>query len=63
MAEINRLSVGKVLDKLRRDEALKTPKTRQIDKKLRTADEELERLRAASARLKRGHRGGTAGRD
>jgi hypothetical protein len=63
MAEINKLSVGKVLDKLRRDEALKTPKTSHIDKKIRTADEEIERLRAASRRLKRSHRGGTTGHD
>jgi hypothetical protein len=63
MAEINKLSVGKVLDKLRRDDALKNPKTTQIDKKLRTTDEEIERLRAASLRLKHGHRGRTTGRD
>jgi hypothetical protein len=62
MAEINKLSVGKVLDKLRRDDALKN-KTTQIDKKLRTTDEEIERLRAASLRLKPGHRGRTTGRD
>ena len=63
MAEINKLSVGKVLDKLRRDEALKNPRTSQLDKKIRTTEEEIQRLRAASLRLKRGHRGGTAGRD
>jgi TolA-binding protein len=63
MAEINKLSVSKVLDKLRRDDAPKTAKTSQLEKKLRTADEEIERLRAASRRLKRGHPGGTTGRD
>ena len=63
VAEINKLSVGKVLDKLRRDKALKTPKTSQISKKLRTTDEEIERLRAASLGLKRGHRGNMTGRD
>jgi TolA-binding protein len=63
MAEINKLSVGKVLDKLRRDDAPKNVKTNQLDKKIRTAEEEIERLRAASLRLKRGHRGGAAGRD
>jgi hypothetical protein len=63
MAEINKLSVGKVLDKLRRDEASKNPKTSQIDKKLKTTDEEIGRLRAASVHLKRSHRGGKAGRD
>jgi TolA-binding protein len=63
MAEINKLSVGKVLDKLRRDDAPKSAKTSQLEKKIRTTDEEIERLRAASLRLKRGHRGGTTGRD
>jgi hypothetical protein len=63
MAEINKLSVGKVLDKLRRDDVPKNVKTNQFDKKIRTAEEEIERLRAASLRLKRGHRGGAAGRD
>ena len=63
MAEINKLSVGKVLDKLRGGEAPKSPKTSQIGKKLKTTDEEIERLRAASLRLKRGYRGDTTGRD
>jgi TolA-binding protein len=63
MAEINKLSVGKVLDKLRRDNAPKNAKTSQLEKKLRTTDEEIERLRAASLRLKRGNRGDTTGRD
>jgi hypothetical protein len=63
MAEINKLSVGKVLDKLRRDDAPKTAKTSQLDKELRTTDEEIQRLRTASLRLKRGHRGGKTGRD
>jgi hypothetical protein len=63
MAEINKLSVGKVLDKLRRDDAPKTAKTSQLDKKLRTTDEEIQRLRAASRRLKRGHQSDTTGRD
>jgi len=38
MAEINKLSVGKVLDKLRRDEAPKNAKTSQLDKQIRTTD-------------------------
>ena len=63
MAEINKLSVGKVLDKLRRDDAPKNAKISQLDKKIRTTDEEIQRLRAASLRLKRRHRGGTTGRD
>ena len=63
MAEINKLSVGKVLDKLRRDDAPKNEKTSQLDKKIRTTEEEIQRLRAASLHLKRGHRGGTTGRN
>jgi len=61
MAEINKLSVGKVLDKLRRDEVQKSPKISQIDKKLKIT-EEIERLRAASVHPKGGHRGGTTRR-
>lgn len=54
MAEINKLSVGKVLDKLRSDGALKTSKIEQLDEKNKTLDEEIQRLRAARRRLKRG---------
>jgi hypothetical protein len=56
LAEINKLPVGKVLDKLRRDDAPKNAKISQLDKKIRTTD-------AESLRLKRGYRGGTTGRD
>jgi hypothetical protein len=63
MAEISKLSVGKVLDKLRRDDAPKNAKTSQLDKKIRTTDEEIKRLKAASLRLKPARRGGTSGRD
>jgi hypothetical protein len=48
MAEINKLSVGKVLDKLRSNDARKHSKTSQLEKKLETTDEEIQRLRAAS---------------
>jgi hypothetical protein len=61
MAEINKLSVGKLLDKLRSDDA-KNSKIDQIDKKVEAADEEIQRLRAATRRLKPG-RAGTTGRD
>jgi hypothetical protein len=63
MAELNKLSVGKVLDKLRRDDAPKKAKASQLEKKIRTTEEEIQRLRAASLRLKHGHRGGTTGRN
>lgn len=63
MAEINKLSVGKVLDKLRSSDAQKDAKTTQLEKKINTTDEEIQRLRAASRRIKRGPRAGTTGCD
>jgi uncharacterized small protein (DUF1192 family) len=54
MAEITKLSVGKVLDKLRSNDAPKTSKISQLDEKIKAADEEIQRLRAARLRLKRG---------
>jgi len=62
MAEINKLSVGKVLDKLRRNDAPKKSKTMQLDEKAEKMDEEIQRLRAATRRLKSGPRAGTTGR-
>jgi len=61
MAEINKLSVGKVLDKLRSNDAQKGAKTTQLEKKINTTDEAIQRLRAASRRFKRGPRAGTTG--
>jgi hypothetical protein len=52
MAEINKLSVGKVLEKLRSNDAQKSSKTTQLDEKVRAANEEIQRLRAATRRLK-----------
>jgi hypothetical protein len=63
MAEINKLSVSKVLDKLRSNDAPKSAKTSELDKKLMTTDEDIQRLRAASVRLKRGPRAGKTGHD
>jgi len=54
MAEISKLSVGKVLDKLRSNDSPKHSKMMQLDEKLKTTDEEIQRLRAARLRLKRG---------
>jgi hypothetical protein len=54
MAEITKLSVGKVLDKLRSNEAPNTSRIMQLDEKIKTTDEEIQRLRAARLRLKRG---------
>ena len=54
MAEINKLSVEKVLNKLRSNDASNRSRIEQLDEKLKTTDEEIQRLRAARARLKRG---------
>ena len=54
MAEINKLSVEKVLNKLRSNDASNSSRIEQLDEKIKTADEEIQRLRAARARLKRG---------
>lgn len=54
MAEINKLSVGKVLDKLRSNEARNTSKIEQLDEKIKATDEEIRRLRAARLQVKRG---------
>ena len=54
MAEINKLSVGKVLDKLRSNDASNSSRIEQLDEKIKTTDEEIQRLRAARARLRRG---------
>ena len=39
MAEIEKLSVGKVLDKLRRNDVSKGPKTSQLERKVEATDE------------------------
>jgi hypothetical protein len=62
MAEINKLSVGKVLDKLRRNDAPQKSMIEQLDAKAEKIDEEIQRLRAATRRLKSGPRAGTTGR-
>jgi len=62
MAEINKLSVGKVLDKLRRNDAPQKSMIEQLDTKAEKIDEEIQRLRAATRRLKSGPRAGTTGR-
>ena len=54
MAQINKLSVQKVLDKLRSNDAKNSTKTEQLDDKLKALEEETQRLRAQRNRLKRG---------
>jgi hypothetical protein len=63
MAEINKLSVGKVLDKLRRNDAPKKSMIMQLEENAEKMDEEIQRLRAATRRLRPGQRAGTTGRD
>ena len=55
MAEINKLSVGQALDKLRGTEALELKKAR-LDGKIDVLDEEIQRLRATRRRLERDQR-------
>lgn len=45
MAEINKLSVGKALDKLRSNDEQKKTKDMKRDEQLEKANEELRRLR------------------
>ncbi|MDR3486095.1 MAG: hypothetical protein P4M05_14455 [Bradyrhizobium sp.] len=54
MAEIAKLSVGKVLDKLRSADAPKGSKTMRLEEDVRAVEEEVQRLRTARLRLKRG---------
>jgi len=54
MAEINKLSVNKVLDKLRSNDAKNSTKAEQLDDKIKALEEETRRLRAQRNRLKRG---------
>ena len=63
MAEINKLSVNKVLDKLRSNDAKNSSKNEQFDDKIKALDEETQRLRAQRNRLKRGRGASTTGRD
>ena len=59
MAKINKLSVGKVLDKLRRNDAPEKSKLEQLDDKAEKMQQEIQRLRTATRRLKSGPRAGT----
>jgi peptidoglycan hydrolase CwlO-like protein len=63
MAEINKLSVHKVLDKLRSNDAPQKSKLEQLNEKAEKMHEEIQRLRTATRRLKSGPRAGTTGRD
>jgi len=62
MAEINKLSVGQVLDKLRSTDVPKSKITR-LDDKTEALEQEIQRLRAAKRRLARNQRGDSTKRD
>jgi hypothetical protein len=54
MAETTKLSVGKVLDKLRSTDEAPKSKRALLDEKIGSIDEETQRLRAMRRRLERG---------
>jgi uncharacterized small protein (DUF1192 family) len=54
MAEINKLSVNKVLNKLRSEDARNSTTIEQLDDKIKALDEETQRLRSQRNRLRRG---------
>ena len=60
MAEINKLSVGQVLDKLRNAETKKSKITR-LEEEIDAVDKETQRLRAERRRIER-DQGGPAKR-
>jgi hypothetical protein len=62
MAETTKLSVGKVLEKLRGIEAPRTKMTR-LDEEIEALKEETRRLRAARRRLERDQRSGSTKTD
>ena len=62
MAEINKLSVGQVLDKLRSTDVPKS-KIKRLDEKTEVLEQEIQRLRAARRRLERNQRADSTKRD
>jgi hypothetical protein len=62
MAEINKLPVGQVLDKLRSTDVPKS-KIKRLDEKTEVLEQEIQRLRAAKRRLARNQRGDSTKRD
>lgn len=63
MAEIHKLSVGKVLEKLRSNDAKNSSKLEQLEDKIKAVDEEMQRLRTQRKRLRRGPPSSKTGRD
>jgi hypothetical protein len=54
MAEINKLSVGEALDKLRRPDG--QSKQTRLDEKMDALDEDMQRMRAITRRIERDQR-------
>ena len=54
MAEINKLSIGQALDKLRRPDA--QSKETRLDEKMDALDEDMQRMRAMRRRIERDQR-------
>jgi len=62
VAETTKLSVGKVLDKLRKTDVSESKFTR-LDERIETLSQETQRLRAARQRLERNQKASSAKRD
>ena len=56
MAEINKLSVGEALDKLRRTDVQNRSKRGSVTQKMDALDEDIQRMRATRGRLERDQR-------
>ena len=63
MVEIRKLSVGKVLDKLRRNTDGPKPKIPRLDENIETLGQRIERIKAARSRLEPNPRSGSKMRD
>lgn len=62
MAEINKLSVGQALDKMRGNEAPELKRAR-LDGKIDELDDEIKRLRAARRRIEQDQQASSTKRD
>jgi uncharacterized small protein (DUF1192 family) len=63
MAETSKLSVGKVLDKLRSSDAPSKSKLTQLDENISEQDREIARLRAERLRLAASQQTGSPKKD
>ena len=59
MVEIRKLSVGKVLDKLRRNTDVPKSKITRLDENIETLGQRIERMKAARSRLEPNPRSGS----